>query len=123
MRDPEWEARTAKSLYESAAAHTEYTRLLAEHGLLGLGALALMAMIAAGNLRRAPTRLDKALAAGMLAYSLLFMAVDGMRLSATSFAFGVSGVRLLLPRRRVTASPVPEPVGPSLASRLAPRVP
>ena len=115
--------KNREALYQSAAAHTEYTRLLAEHGLLGLGALALMAMIAAGNLRRAPTRLDKALAAGMLAYSLLFMAVDGMRLVATSFAFGVSGMRLLLPRRRVIGTPVREPVGPRLASRLAPRVP
>ena len=115
--------KNRESLFRSAAAHTEYTRLLAEHGMFGLGALVLMAMIAARNLRRAPTRLDKALAAGMLAYSLLFMAVDGMRLAATSFAFGISGVRLLLPRRRVIASPVREPVGPSLASRLAPRVP
>lgn len=110
-------------LYQSAAAHTEYTRLLAEHGMLGLGALVLMIMIAARNLRRAPTRLEKALAAGMLAYSILSMAVDGMRLSATSFAFGVSGVRLLLPRRRVIASPVPERVGPGLASPLSTRVP
>jgi O-Antigen ligase len=104
-----------------AAAHTEYSRLLAEHGLLGLAALALLVAMAARNLRAAPTRVEKALAAGMLAYSILSMAVDGMRLVATSFAFGISGARLLLPRRRVAASPEPERVEPELASRLVTR--
>ncbi len=51
----------------------------------------------------------------MLAYSLLSMAVDGMRLAAVSFAFGISGTTLLLPRRRVAAPRARNSVAPRLA--------
>jgi hypothetical protein len=97
--------------FHVATAHTEYSRMLAEHGLLGLMALGLMGWMAYRNVWYAPTRLDKAFAAAMLAYSLLSMLVDGMRLSAAGFAFGLSGTRFLLPRRRV-AAPVPRPQAP-----------
>ncbi len=94
--------------FHVATAHTEYSRMLAEHGLLGLMALGLMGWMAYRNVWYAPTRLDKAFAAAMLAYALLNMLVDGMRISAVGFTFGLSGMRLLLPKRRV-AAPAPRP--------------
>jgi hypothetical protein len=105
--------------FHVATAHTEYSRMLAEHGLLGLIALGLIGLMAFRNVWYAPTRLDKAFAAAMLAYSLLSMLVDGMRLSAAGFAFGLSGMRLLLPKRRVAApAPAPRPqVAAAVASR------
>ena len=94
-------------LYLAAASHTEYTRLLAEHGLLGLGALFVLGLIAYRIVRAPSTRLGKALGAAMLAYSLLSMAVDGMRLAAAGFTFGLGGAKLIDARRRAAAAPAP----------------
>ncbi len=44
--------------FHVATAHTEYSRLLAEHGILGLGALVLLGVMASHIVRRAPTRLS-----------------------------------------------------------------
>ncbi len=97
-------AKNRLRYFRVPTAHTEYSRLLSEHGTLGLAALAVLFAMALSNVRRAPTRLEKSLAAAMIAYSLLHLAVDGMRLAAASFAFGISGVRLLIPRRCPAAS-------------------
>ena len=51
--------------------------------------------------------MDKALAAGMMAYALLSMVVDAMRLVSPAFAFGLSGAHLLRPRRSLKAASVP----------------
>ncbi|MGH9365058.1 MAG: O-antigen ligase family protein [Thermoanaerobaculia bacterium] len=77
------------------AAHTEFSRLLAEHGLLGLVALLLLMGAGAQTLRRAPVEAAKATAAGMIVWSFLFMLVYGMRLVAPSFAFGLGFVTVL----------------------------
>ena len=90
--------------FHASTAHTEYSRMLSDHGVLGLLSLFALVALAFSNLRAAPTRLDKALCAAVLAYAVLSMAVDGMRLCAGSFAFGLSGARLLLPRRKVAAA-------------------
>ena len=92
---------------KAAAAHTEYTRLLAEHGLLGLAALILTGWMALSIFRSAPTRLDKALAAGLLAFALLSMVVDGMRLVAVAFTFGMAAAHLVRPRRAAPAASAP----------------
>lgn len=78
------------------AAHTEYTRLLAEQGVFGLVALGALVAIAVGALRRAPPGLLRALVAALLAWSLTEMAHSAMRIALTSFvvglAVGASGV-------------------------------
>lgn len=79
----------------AAASHTEYTRLLAEHGLLGLEALILLLVACLQNFRKARTSDSKALAASLIVWSLLFMAVNGMRLVAPSFLLGLSFATLL----------------------------
>ncbi len=93
--------------FHVSSAHTEYTRLVGEHGMLGLAALVLLGLMTLRNIRSAPTRLDKALAAGMMAYALLSMVVDAMRLVSPAFAFGLSGAHLLRPRRSLKAASVP----------------
>ena len=92
-------------LFRVATAHTEYSRLVAEHGIFGLAAIALLVFLAVTNVRSAPTRLEKALAASMIVYAFLSMAVDGMRLGSIGFAFGLSGARLWAPRRQSAAAP------------------
>lgn len=89
---------------EGYNAHTEYTRLLAEHGLLGLGALgALLAAIGSSFWRQ--RGLSRALAAGMLTWALAFMAVSAMRLAAPSFLIGLSLAGLAVDPSRKKAVP------------------
>jgi O-antigen ligase len=91
--------------FEGYNAHTEYTRLLAEHGLLGFGALgALLATIGRSFWRQ--RGLSRALAAGMLAWALAFMAVSAMRLAAPSFLIGLSLAGLAMdPVRKKARAP------------------
>jgi O-antigen ligase len=92
----------AKSYRElqGVAAHTEFTRVLAEHGVLGLVALLLLLIAGVQNLRRAHSPRDKALAASMMGWSLFFMLNSAMRLVAPAFTFGLAFTPLLPGERR-----------------------
>ena len=76
-------------------AHTEFTRLLSEHGTFGLLSILVLTIAGARNIRRAPTIKNKALAASMMGWSFLFMLNAGMRLAAPAFAFGLAFITLL----------------------------
>ena len=76
--------------FAGGLAHTEMSRLVAEHGLLGLGALFFLLLSGAKNLRRARTASGKAVVAATIGWSFLFMLNAGMRLAAPSFLFGLS---------------------------------
>ena len=78
------------------ASHTEYTRLLSDHGLLGVLALLVLFVMAAVSIKRARTIINKAVVASLLAWSFVFMAHVGMRLAAPSFFIGLSFVTLML---------------------------
>jgi O-antigen ligase len=75
---------------QMVASHTEFARLLAEHGVFGIAAGLLLFFMAWTNLRRARSVPVKATVAAALAWSFLFMAGSGMRLVAPSFMFGLS---------------------------------
>jgi O-antigen ligase len=81
--------------FAGAVAHTEMSRLVAEHGLFGLVALILLLLGGARNLRRARTGSARAVVAASIGWSLLFMLNAGMRLSAPSLLFGLSFLTLL----------------------------
>jgi hypothetical protein len=83
------------SLLKYVAAHTEYTRLLAEHGVFGAVALLLLIVMAVAAIRRSKTIIGKALAASMIGWCFLFMMIDAMRLVAPSFAFGIAYATIL----------------------------
>ena len=80
--------------FAGGLAHTEISRLVAEHGLLGFVALVLLLFSAARNLRRARAGNEKAVVAATVGWSLLFMLNAGMRLAAPSFLFGLSFLTL-----------------------------
>jgi O-antigen ligase len=89
--------------YADAVAHTELTRLPAEHGVFGLAALILLLIAGLRNLRRARTPRAKAVVASTIGWSFAFMLNAGMRLMAPSFLFGLSFLMLSeepVPRRR-----------------------
>jgi O-antigen ligase len=88
-------AREERSEYigHETNAHTEFSRLLAEHGCLGLFALFTLLFIVGENIWRERFSYRGAVVAGAVVWSLLFMLVSGMRLAAPSFLIGLSCVR------------------------------
>jgi O-antigen ligase len=76
--------------FKAAAAHTEQTRLLAEHGLLGLGSLLLLFLMAWQAFRRARTPAQRALVVSLVAWTMLYMLHAAMRLGAAGFVFGLA---------------------------------
>ncbi len=75
---------------EGHVAHTEFSRLLAEHGLYGLGALLMLLIAMFRSFARAGTNLEKAVTASLFCWSFLYMAIDAMRLVAPCFIFGLA---------------------------------
>ena len=82
------------------ASHTEYTRLLSDHGMLGIIALLTLFGIVAVNIKRARTMMSKAIVASLLAWSFAFMAHVGMRLAAPSFMIGVTFATFMLTQNK-----------------------
>ena len=76
------------------ASHTEYARMLSEHGLLGLISLSLLLCIALRAYLAAATLENKVLAVAAITFGLLFMSVSAMRLVLPSFMLALACVRL-----------------------------
>lgn len=71
------------------AAHTEYSRLLAEHGVFGLFAGIVLFMAMLQNYFQQRDRADRALVAALFTWALLYMAANGMRNPAPAFLFAM----------------------------------
>jgi hypothetical protein len=85
------------------AAHTEYTRLFAEHGITGALAIFLLGVIAFRVMRVARIMRYRALVAALLMWSFAFLGVTGMRLVAPSVVVGLActiAYSFAPPRRR-----------------------
>ena len=76
------------------AAHTEWTRLLAEHGLLGFGAAICLVAMGLRPVASARSPLEKAVAAAFVVWAFFYMFHAGMRLAAPSFAVGLAQCRI-----------------------------
>lgn len=76
-------------------SHTEYTRLLSEHGVFGLLAIIFLLLALLRNLKQANTQMSKAVVAACGFWGLLFMSSAAMRLVAPSFMIGVTFITLL----------------------------
>ena len=121
-----------------AAAHTEYTRMLAEHGLFGLVSMLLLFASVVLNVRRISDARVRALIAALAGWALVFMLDKAMRTAAPAFMLGLAftghsaaaafsraiaapGRRLLLAPhgvRRISRGPGPSPrTLPSVTSR------
>jgi hypothetical protein len=112
--------------FHVAQAHTEWTRMLAEHGVLGIASMAFFFAMCWSNLKRAQSPREKAIVAAGMTYCVLHLCVDATRLVAPSFAFGLGSLTLLRPRKRA-ATPAhppapPSPVIPRVAGAVRPRV-
>ena len=97
-----------------SAAHTEYSRLLSEHGLCGLAAMAVLGIMLLRQFRQGGSLSHRALIASLLVWALFFMASDAMRLVAAALALSVGSVKLV-GRRRPLGAPAscrPTPIVP-----------
>lgn len=102
-----------------APAHTEFSRLLSEHGLFGCAALGLLLYMCWTHFKKARTMKQRALAVSMLSFTMLFMFVSGMRLNLASFTFGIAAMTLappILARKPNSDAAAPSPSPTALPS-------
>lgn len=95
--------------YREFAAHTEFTRLLSEHGGFGCVAALLLVTMGIRNIMVAPTNRGRAVAASLVAYSFCFMSGNGMRMVLPAFVFGLAAVTLAPDRRRTGKRKISNP--------------
>jgi hypothetical protein len=78
--------------FEGVQPHTEFTRLLAEHGVLGAVSILLLLSVTLKLFRRARTPLGKAYVVSLITWTLLYMTVNAMRLVAPAFCIGLASL-------------------------------
>jgi len=72
------------------AGHTEFTRMLAEHGVFGLISLMALAGILMQLVRKSGRHPLGPVSAGLAAWVVLYMAVNAFRLALPAFAIGLA---------------------------------
>jgi hypothetical protein len=76
------------------AAHTEFSRVLAEHGLLGLFALLILSVMSVRLVWQAPTPEAKGIILALLLWAFFQMSHAAMRLAAISYVFALPFIKL-----------------------------
>ncbi|MFN0086394.1 MAG: O-antigen ligase family protein [Blastocatellia bacterium] len=82
------------AMYRESAAHTEFSRMVAEHGVFGFLAFVLLLYMCFRNLKRAQTPQAKAIVVGLTCWSFGFMLVAAMRLVAPCAILGLGSAFL-----------------------------
>jgi len=77
------------------SSHTKYTRLLSEHGSLGLVSLLILLSMAASRALRKMTSAQKGIVILLTAWAMLYMLNTTMRTAAPGFLFGLAGATFL----------------------------
>ncbi len=81
--------------FRMSAAHTEYSRLLAEHGSLGaVSLIILLGMASTKFVVLGHSTLRRGFAVGSVAWALLYMVHAAMRLAAPAIMFGLANIKL-----------------------------
>ena len=86
--------------FRVSSSHTEYTRLLAEHGTFGLLAILQLLAMAGARFFGRGTHLEKAVTLSLMAWTLLYLGHSAMRLAAPSFVFGLAAATFVLTTER-----------------------
>jgi hypothetical protein len=109
---PGMAARARSNIGVNVAAHTEFTRLLAEHGLLGALAGLLLIGLGIKTARQTRTLRSRAFVLAMLTWFILFLLVNAMRIFAPAFMFGLAC--------SIAYSSIPPPKAPRTLERAIP---
>lgn len=94
-----------------AASHTEYTRMLGEHGILGLLSLGCLVYFAGRAIRMARTRRTRGLACAMVMWTGLFLGIYSTRLAAPALVLGIACALRSPPPERRASSALPRTAG------------
>jgi hypothetical protein len=115
-----------RGAHPGTAAHTEFTRMVAEHGLLGATAILILLVMAGRAYLRAPSSLARGFAAACTVWSVSEMIHSAMRLTATAFAFGLAmlgtdrlGAMVVRQRRRPGRAAIGRAAGAATGGRAA----
>ncbi len=84
------QARAHRALIPYGMGHTEFTRMLGEHGIFGAVSVVLLLTMAWRAVSRREATFTRGIRASMLAWSLLSMLHVAMRIAAISFFFGLA---------------------------------
>lgn len=84
-------------------AHTEFTRLLSEHGILGLFAFAILIWIVIGRLRLNLNPREKAICLSFTVWAIITMLHSSMRLAAIPIFFGLGSAYIILEKNNILA--------------------
>jgi hypothetical protein len=100
-------AKATRTFHQhTIAAHTEFSRLVAEHGTFGVLAILMLITIALENVNHSNKPIDKAFVSAMFVWSLLYMMNAAMRLVLPSIAFGIASMTVVDGARPIAAMPV-----------------
>jgi O-antigen ligase len=80
--------------FRESKAHTEYTRLLAEHGAFGLSAILILIYLSLKRFFSKDSLRQKSFSGAFTTWSLLTLLHSAMRLAAPGFIFGIAGASL-----------------------------
>lgn len=96
------EAKKLRETYfgKPVGSHTEFARILSEHGMLGVLALVFLGIGILQRIVFQKTSLHRALTVGVVVWSCLFMMNAGMRMAAPSFMWGLSYLIIVTPQLR-----------------------
>ena len=83
----------------TSIAHTEFTRMVAEHGLLGALSILILFGITLGSIRAAPAGVQRAMVVAFVCWTMLFMMHAAMRLAAPGFLIGLAAAVAATPKR------------------------
>jgi len=79
----------------AVAAHTEFTRILAEHGLFGFSSLVVFLIITIKIYNSARITADRTITAALLIWVFSYLFIDAMRLAASGFIFGIAAAKVI----------------------------
>jgi hypothetical protein len=102
LENPIWGVGVGQSPYYHAftfgypkPTHTEYSRLLAEHGSFGIAVFVLFVVATLIRFFSRRSAISKGFALGFTVWALLYMAHSATRMVAPSFAFGLAAAHFL----------------------------
>jgi hypothetical protein len=88
------QAKHERDFRVASAAHTEFSRMLGEHGVFGLASLLLLLTMSMIAVWKAPPPFSRAVASAFVCFALLYMTHAAMRTLIPGFTFGLAFLAL-----------------------------